>query len=87
MQFHVNDTITNGVHLTDDNIGSWVEWTSVLIDLRTGLHHKTNHLGGYYAGTKMIEDWKYAMFRHGHINGRFMNELGGPIARFTVREN
>ena len=87
MQFHVVDTITNNVPLTEASIGEWVEWTSVLTDFRTGLHHRTVLCGGYYAGTRVIDGWLYAMFDRGHINGRYQNELGGPLARYTYKES
>lgn len=89
MKFHTVSTITNGVLLTEANIGQWVEWTSVLTNLETGDHHRTVQCGGYYSGNRVdnTTGWLYAMFRNGKIGNVFQNELGSPVAFFHNNNN
>ena len=86
MRYHVVDNIDNGVLLDSSNIGQWVEWTSVMTDFVTGLHHRTVKCGGYYQGNHIEHStgWVYAMFKDGHIGGKYQGVLGGPVARFRV---
>jgi hypothetical protein len=86
MMFHVVDTITNGVLLTEANIGQRVEWTSVLTNLFTGEHHRTVKCSGIYTGTQYSNSngYLYAMFKDGFIGDLAQESLGGPFARFRV---
>jgi hypothetical protein len=87
MMFHVVDTITNGVKLTDENIGQRVEWTSVLTNLFTGKHHRTVDCSGIYMGTQFASSngYLYATFKDGFIGDLAQEMLGSPIARFRMK--
>lgn len=76
-------TVTNGVLLTEANIGRRVEFRSVMQDLTTGNIHRVVDGSGYYAGSNMDEGMMYAIFERGYIGDRFQAVMGWPLAFFT----
>lgn len=94
--FTVKETITNGVALTPENQGKWVEWTTIITADRTGRVLRVNRNNGYFDGVrddtwagevvdgKAIEATPYAYFRNGTLGDTAQHGLfGGPLAHFT----
>lgn len=89
--FTVKETITNGVALTEENVGKWVEWTSIITNDRTGRVMRVNRCNGRFDGVRP-DSWEedptkaadYAYFRDGTLGDTAQRGLfGSPLSHFT----
>lgn len=83
LEYHTVVT-TDGVELTEENIGRMIDMTMVMKNWATGHHHLTHKITAKYIGNsfELGPDCNYAMFIDAVKNGEHLGDFGTPLAFF-----
>lgn len=83
LKYHTVVT-TDGVELSEENIGRRIDMTMVMKNWATGQHHLTHQITGTYLGNtfEFGPDCTYAMFSDATKNGEPLGDFGTPLAFF-----
>lgn len=82
--YQIHAVITNGVELTEENIGKVVEMECTLREVKTGRLHRVNQCVGHYVGAQVQEHEEvYQVFSDGFINENYQTYFGMLASDFV----